>query len=104
MDLETFEKQSWASLPDSVKRQASADLLAGKSWIYWGRPVEAPSEEELMVWLPVNRSEGHYGNADKRRAVQQALAINPGASNRQIARETGTTHPFVAKLRRLRAP
>lgn len=92
--------QSWKNLPDSVKRQAAPDLLAGKSWIYWGKVVEAPSEEELVHWLPVKSGLGRYSNADKRRAVQAALAANPGASSRQIARETGTTHPFVSSVRR----
>ena len=87
-----------------MKRQAAADLLAGKSWIYWGKVVVPPSEEELVPWLPVERPKGHYGNAHKKRAVRSALVTNPLASNRQIARETGTTHPFVAKLRRLRGP
>jgi hypothetical protein len=39
-------------------------------------------------------------NRDKRRAVEAALRANPGKSNREIARETQTTHPFVARMRR----
>ena len=39
-------------------------------------------------------------NKDKRRDVEAALRANPGKSNREIARETGTAHPFVARMRR----
>jgi hypothetical protein len=39
-------------------------------------------------------------NKDKRRDVEAALRADPAKSNREIARETGTTHPFVAKTRR----
>jgi AIPR protein len=37
-------------------------------------------------------------NKDKRRQVEAALRANPAKSNREIARETVTTHPFVARM------
>jgi hypothetical protein len=42
----------------------------------------------------------YRSNRDKGRDVEAALRANPARSNREIARETGTSHPFVAKLRR----
>ena len=42
----------------------------------------------------------YRSNRDKGRDVEAALRANPAKSNREIARETGTTHPFVAKRRR----
>lgn len=44
--------------------------------------------------------QGAISNKDKRRHVEAALRANPAKRNREIARETGTTHPFVAKTRR----
>lgn len=43
-----------------------------------------------------------HAREGKRQAVDSALTANPDASNREIARITGTTHPFVALRRRLR--
>jgi hypothetical protein len=42
----------------------------------------------------------YRSNRDKGRDVEAALRADPAKSNREIARETGTTHPFVAKRRR----
>jgi hypothetical protein len=42
----------------------------------------------------------YRSNRDKGRDVEAALRANPAKSNREIARETATTHPFVAKKRR----
>lgn len=38
-------------------------------------------------------------NADKRRAVQMALALQPGYSDRAIARHCGVSHNFVSETR-----
>jgi hypothetical protein len=42
----------------------------------------------------------YRSNRDKGRDVEAALRANPAKSNREIARETATTHPLVAKRRR----
>ena len=42
----------------------------------------------------------YRSNRDKGRDVEAALRADPAKSNREIARETATTHPFVAKKRR----
>ena len=43
----------------------------------------------------------YRSNRDKGRDVEAALRANPARSNREIARETATTHPFVAKRQRM---
>jgi ParB-like chromosome segregation protein Spo0J len=40
-----------------------------------------------------------HTNEDKRRAVEARLALAPAASNGAIARVTGASHTFVAKVR-----
>lgn len=42
--------QSWAGLPDSIKRQAAPDMLAGKGWYHFGRMIEHPGADELRRW------------------------------------------------------
>lgn len=96
-----MQTQPWHTLPDSIKRQAAPDLVAGKTWIHWGKVVEVPCLQELCLWLPAKSVAERYSNADKLHAVRMALAARPASSNRQVARDTGTTHPFVAKVRRL---
>jgi hypothetical protein len=120
--------QSWHGLPEHIKRQAAPDMLRGVQWQFWGVPVMNPGEEELLRWVPYSGQrvmelleKGNRGNLvqrtraalekpqtptlyrsnrDKGRDVEAALRADPAKSNRAIARETGTTHPFVAKLRR----
>lgn len=115
--------QSWAGLPDDIKRQAAPDMLAGKGWYWVMRLVEDPGADELRRWAGIAPQSPQVGaesvtsitaaepgiNAriartreGKRQAVDSALTANPEASNREIARSTGTTHPFVALRRRLR--
>jgi hypothetical protein len=38
-------------LPDSIKPEAAAALLAGKTWFHWGRETEHPGDEELCRWI-----------------------------------------------------
>lgn len=95
------EPQSWDSLPDTLKAQAALEMLEGKSWHYYGRPVERPSNVELRRWLPLPSFPAARSNADKRRAVAEAMkALQRRTSARAIARMTGTSHEFVARLRR----
>jgi len=94
------QQQSWASLPDSVKRQAAPDMLDGGAWAFYGRQVQHPGIAELRRWLPLPEFPPARSNADKRRAVAEAVKIMPRASTREIARMTGTSHRFVALLRR----
>jgi hypothetical protein len=42
----------------------------------------------------------YRSNRDKGRDVEAALRADSAKSNREIARATGTSHPFVAKVRR----
>jgi hypothetical protein len=42
--------QSWAGLPDHIKRQAAPDMLAGKGWYHFGRLIEHPGADELRRW------------------------------------------------------
>lgn len=101
--------QSWAGLPDHIKRQAAPAMLEGKRWHFYGLPVEMPGQDELRKWAAIaperplsdagdrgRVSAPYRGNADKRQDGEAALKAAPGASNRMIARKTGTTHPFVS--------
>ncbi len=42
--------QRWAGLPDSIKRQAAPDMLAGGGWYHHGRLIEHPGADELRRW------------------------------------------------------
>lgn len=65
-------------------------------------PHEGPSAQKLeAVSLALAKTPAVYrSNRDKRRDVEAALRANPAKSNRAIAVITGTTHPFVARMRR----
>jgi hypothetical protein len=55
----------------------------------------------LQHALAANQTHGlRRTQADKRRSVELAIEQWPIESDRQIAKLTGTTHPFVAKVRR----
>ena len=56
--------------------------------------------EKQVVLSMVKTPAVSRSNRDKRRDVEAALRANPQKTNREIARETGITHPFVAKMRR----
>jgi hypothetical protein len=56
--------------------------------------------EKQVALSPVKTLAVCRSNREKRRDVEDALRANPQRTNREIARETGTTHPFVAKTRR----
>lgn len=112
----------FSSLPDSRKPEAAKSLLAGEGWYFFGDLVQHPGADELRRWAGNDaqspqagaegagsiRTEGgisvdiaHPRTRDgKRLAVDSALAAHPDASNRELARITGTTHPFVAQRRR----
>ena len=82
----------------------------------WEKPQQPPSEGVTLpqdfldeprarkreaVPLPLSKTPVVCrSNQDKRRDVEAALRANPRKSNREIARETRTTHPFVANTRR----
>ena len=120
--------QSWAGLPDHIKRQAAPDMLAGKTWMYWGNIVENPGADELQRWVEIapqlpQEGEGVAGSVrtakpnisrriacaregktmnrqQKRDAVDRALLGNVGISDREIARTLGVSHTFIALRRR----
>ena len=39
-------------LPDSIKPEAAAAMLTGKTWFHWGNQAEHPSDDELQRWIP----------------------------------------------------
>jgi hypothetical protein len=45
--------QSWAGLPDHIKRQAAPDMQDGKGWYYFGKKVEHPGADELRRWAGI---------------------------------------------------
>jgi len=45
--------QSWAGLPDHIKRQAAPDMLAGKDWCCYGCKIEHPGADELRRWAGI---------------------------------------------------
>lgn len=98
--MSNLQTQKWDSLPEATKRAAAPDLIAGKVWIYWGKQVEFPGEEELSRWLPPGPAFLAMSTARKRVFVEETLRSHPNASDREIARMTGTSHPFVGRLRR----
>lgn len=58
-------------------------------------------ELALLNALEANHTHGlRRSHADKRRSVELAIERWPDKRNRDIARLTGTTHPFVAKVRK----
>ena len=97
-------------LPDSIKPEAAAALLAGKTWFHWGNQAEHPGDDELKRWIPapagnVATGEGlrivdatlpRMTQKQKRSAADAALKAHPQATNREIARLTATSHTFVA--------
>jgi hypothetical protein len=91
--------QSWASLPESIKQQAAPEMLAGAVWSYFGRPVERPRDSELTRWLPPPLCPVRRTNAEKRRDVLATLKVMPRGSLRAVAKQTGTSHQFVANVR-----
>lgn len=111
------QTQSWAGLPEHMKRQAASEMLRGVQWHYYGRPVENPGEEELRRWIAPaaaatpfrskpararkDKPRRRFSTQEKRQVVKAALLKHPKASNRAIAAMTGTTHPFVARIRRM---
>jgi hypothetical protein len=91
--------QNWDSLPDHIKQQAAPEMLAGVAWSYFGKPLERPRDSELMRWVPPPVYPARRTNADKRRDVLATLKVMPRASLRAVARQTGTSHQFVANVR-----
>ena len=97
-------------LPESIKPEAAAALLTGKTWFHWGRETEHPGDDELKRWIPasagnvatdhvlriVDAPEPRMTRKQKRMVVDAALEANPQAPNREIARLTATSHTFVA--------
>lgn len=48
-------------LPDSIKPEAAAALLAGKTWFHWGNQAEHPGDDELKRWIPSPAGNGFVG-------------------------------------------
>jgi hypothetical protein len=97
-------------LPDSIKPEAAAAMIAGKTWFHWGNQAEHPGDDELKRWIPapagnvatgeelriVDATSPRLTQKQKRSAVDTALKAHPQATNREIARLTATSHTFVA--------
>ena len=100
-------------LPDSIKPEAAAAMLAGKIWFHWGKQAEHPGDDELKRWIPapagnvatdaglriVDPPAHRMTRKQKRSAVDTALKARPKATNREIARHTATSHTFVSARR-----
>jgi len=65
--------QSWAGLPDSIKRQAAPDMLAGKDWYHFGNRIENPGADELRRWAGVAPQSPQAGAE-----VAGSIAPSPG--------------------------
>ena len=48
-------------LPDSIKPEAAAALLAGKTWFHWGNQAKHPGDDELKRWIPASAGNGFVG-------------------------------------------
>ena len=97
-------------LPATIKPEAAAAMLAGKTWFHWGNQAEHPGDDELNRWIPAPAGNVATGTGfrivekrtlrltqkQKRSAVDAALKAHPLATNREIARLTSTSHTFVA--------
>jgi hypothetical protein len=97
-------------LPDTIKPEAAAAMLAGKAWFHWGNQTEHPGDEELNRWITapagnvatgtgfriVEKPPQRMTREQKRSAVDAALKAHPQATNREIARLTSTSHTFVS--------
>jgi hypothetical protein len=102
----TDSRQPWAPLPETIKREAAPEMLAGKSWNFYGREIENPGPAELRRWLPLPSFPPARTNADKQAAVLALLRRDWRMSNREIGRLAGVSHEFVRRLRagRIRRP
>ena len=97
-------------LPATIKPEAAAAMLAGKTWFHWGEQVEHPGDDELNRWITahngnvatgtefriVEKTTQRMTREQKRSAVDAALKAHPQATNREIARLTATSHTFVS--------
>lgn len=105
--------QSWAGLPDHLKRQAAPDMLAGKAWMYFGNWIEHPGADELRRWVVIAPQSPQAGAAvantrprkpttrqEKRDAVDLALLKNAELPDREHGRILGVSHTFIAMRRR----
>ncbi len=93
------DRQPWAPLPETIKREAAPEMLAGKTWMFYGRKIENPGAAELRRWLPLPAFPAPRSNADKRAAALELLRHDRRMSNREVARLAGVSHTFVAHLR-----
>lgn len=59
------------------------------------------SEEEKLAYATrINVMRRHLTNEQKRQLIRDQLVKDPGKSDRQIAIQTGTSHPFVGDIRK----
>ena len=121
--------QSWAGLPEHIKRQAAPDMLAGKGWYFYGCKIEHPGADELSRWAGLAPQSPQAGaesagsitaepgisariahtraregkpmtRQQKRDAVDQALSRNVNVPDRELARSLAVSHTFIALRRR----
>jgi hypothetical protein len=48
-------------LSDSIKPEAAAALIAGKTWFHRGNQAEHPGDDELKLWIPASAGNGFVG-------------------------------------------
>jgi hypothetical protein len=115
-------------LPDSIKPEAAASMLAGMTWMHWGQEIERPSDDELRRWVAsrkvirgniaktfvalccsdfgksrnfTTRPPQHGIQALKRKRADVLIAARPELSDRELASLAGVSHTYIAKRRRV---
>ena len=81
--------------------RVEAHIAAGKDMIV--ADIRQGTREDA-IWYSCGANQAHglrRTNADKRRAVEQALRLKPKLSDRAVAEHVGVSHTFVAKLRQV---
>jgi len=98
--LEVFEVEGELLIVDGFHRYEAA-IRAGVATLPVNVVGEGTMGEAIREALRKNHRHGvRRTQADKRKAVEMALALNDGMSNRAIKRLCGVSHTFVANVRK----
>ena len=89
-------------LPDSIKPEAAAALLAGKTWFHWGRETEHPGDEELCRWILPGE---FVGICETDSATSRALASGNDSTSGMMKNVEVCKYPEggIQRLKRKRA-
>ncbi len=121
-------KLPFQKLPDSIKPEAAASILDGKTWMHWGQEIERPSDDELRRWVASRKvirgniaktfvalcdtdfgksrnfttlPPQHGIQALKRKRADVLIAARPELSDRELARLAGVSHTYIAMRRKV---